>query len=90
MERFGMFGKMVAKPGQRDALVEHLLEASRLLTPLPVRTSALSGASLRLAIGPRRRHESREAMRVAPPSSVFWLLYSGFFSLKLPAPRTRP
>ena len=30
-----MFGKMVAKPGQRDALVEHLLEASRLLTPLP-------------------------------------------------------
>jgi quinol monooxygenase YgiN len=35
MERFGMFGKMVAKPGQRDALVEHLLEASRLLTPLP-------------------------------------------------------
>jgi quinol monooxygenase YgiN len=35
MERFGMYGKVVAKPGQRDALVEHLLEASRLLTPLP-------------------------------------------------------
>lgn len=35
MERFGLFGKMTAKPGQRDALVEHLLEASRLLTPLP-------------------------------------------------------
>ena len=35
MDRFGMYAKIVAKPGQRDALVEHLLEASRLLTPLP-------------------------------------------------------
>lgn len=34
MERFGMCGKVVAKPGQRDKLVEHLLEAARLLTPL--------------------------------------------------------
>jgi quinol monooxygenase YgiN len=35
MERFGMYGKMVAKPGQRDALVDALLEASRLVSPLP-------------------------------------------------------
>ncbi|MBZ5593354.1 MAG: antibiotic biosynthesis monooxygenase [Acidobacteriia bacterium] len=35
MDRFGMYAKVVAKPGQRDALVEHLLEAARLLTPLP-------------------------------------------------------
>ena len=35
MERFGMYGKVVAKAGQREVLVEHLLEASRLLTPLP-------------------------------------------------------
>ena len=34
MDRFGMYAKVVAKPGQRDALVENLLEASRLLTPL--------------------------------------------------------
>ena len=34
MERFGMYGKVVAKPGQRDALVEILLEASRLVAPL--------------------------------------------------------
>lgn len=33
-DRFGMYGKVIAKPGQRDALVELLLEASRLLTPL--------------------------------------------------------
>ena len=35
MERFGMYAKLVAKPGQRDALVELLLEAARLVTPLP-------------------------------------------------------
>ena len=35
MDRFGMYGKILAKAGQRDALVEVLLEASRLLTPLP-------------------------------------------------------
>jgi quinol monooxygenase YgiN len=35
MDRFGMHGKIVAKAGQRDALVEHLLEAARLLNPLP-------------------------------------------------------
>jgi quinol monooxygenase YgiN len=34
MDRFAMYGKVVAKPGQRDALVEILLEAARLLTPL--------------------------------------------------------
>jgi len=27
-ERFGLFGKLVAKPGQRDALAEILLEAA--------------------------------------------------------------
>ena len=35
MERFGMYGKMIAKPGQRDALVEILLEASRQVSSLP-------------------------------------------------------
>ena len=35
MERFGMYGKMTSKVGQRDALVKLLLEAARLLTPLP-------------------------------------------------------
>lgn len=34
MPFFGLYGKIVAKPGRRDALVEHLLEASRLLAPL--------------------------------------------------------
>ena len=34
MERFAMYGKVVAKPGRRDALVEILLEAARLLTPV--------------------------------------------------------
>jgi quinol monooxygenase YgiN len=29
-----MYGKILAKPGQRDALVGHLLEAARLLTPV--------------------------------------------------------
>ena len=37
MERFGMYGKVLAKPGQRDAMVEILLAASRLLAPLPGR-----------------------------------------------------
>lgn len=35
MDRFGMYGKVMAKAGQRDALVEFLLEAARLLTALP-------------------------------------------------------
>ncbi len=35
MDRFGMYGKLVAKADQRDTLVKLLLEASRLLTPLP-------------------------------------------------------
>jgi quinol monooxygenase YgiN len=30
MDRYGMCGKIVAKEGQRDALVEILLEASRI------------------------------------------------------------
>ena len=33
MERFAMYGKVLAKPGQRDAMVEILLKASRLLSP---------------------------------------------------------
>ncbi len=32
---FAMYGKVLAKPGYRDEMVELLLEASRLLTPLP-------------------------------------------------------
>jgi len=35
MDRFGMYGKVVAQAGRRRALVECLLEAGRLLTPLP-------------------------------------------------------
>jgi quinol monooxygenase YgiN len=34
MERFAMCAKLVAKPGQRDKIVEYLLEAARLLNPL--------------------------------------------------------
>ena len=34
MERFAMYGKVLAKAGQRDAMVEILLDAARLLTPL--------------------------------------------------------
>ena len=30
-----MYGKVLAKPGQRDAMVEILIESARLLTPLP-------------------------------------------------------
>jgi quinol monooxygenase YgiN len=32
---FAMYCKVLAKPGQRDAMVEILLESARLLTPLP-------------------------------------------------------
>jgi quinol monooxygenase YgiN len=35
MELFAMFAKVVAKTGQRQTLVEHLLEAAHLLTALP-------------------------------------------------------
>ena len=35
MNRFGMFGKMTAQPGQRDALVQYLLEAAKLVGKLP-------------------------------------------------------
>ncbi len=31
MERYGLFGKIVAQPGQCDALVEILLQASQLV-----------------------------------------------------------
>jgi quinol monooxygenase YgiN len=34
-ERFGLHGKILAVAGERDALVQHLLEASRLVSPLP-------------------------------------------------------
>lgn len=34
MSQFAMYGKVIAQPGQRDAVVELLLEASRLLMPL--------------------------------------------------------
>ncbi len=35
MSWFAMYGKVVAKPGERDALAERLLEAARLVAPLP-------------------------------------------------------
>lgn len=35
LDRFGMYGKIIAQPGQRDALVERLLEAARLMNALP-------------------------------------------------------
>ena len=35
MSRYGLHGKMVATAGQRDALVEHLLTASRLVSDAP-------------------------------------------------------
>lgn len=35
MDRFGLFGKILAKEGQRDALAQHLLEAARLLKDVP-------------------------------------------------------
>ncbi len=31
MSRFGMFGKFTAHPGQRDALVQHLLTAAEIV-----------------------------------------------------------
>lgn len=35
MPRFGLHGKIVAQPGQRDALVQHLLAAARLMERVP-------------------------------------------------------
>lgn len=35
MARFGLHGSIVAQPGQGDALVEHMLEASRLMDDAP-------------------------------------------------------
>ncbi len=34
MSRFGMYAKVIAKPGQRDTLAEHLLEAAGLMAPI--------------------------------------------------------
>src|SRR5688500_17804102 len=35
MARFGLHGKLIAHPGQRDALAEILLDASKIVAPLP-------------------------------------------------------
>jgi quinol monooxygenase YgiN len=35
MARFGMFGKLTAHPGQRDALLRHLLTAAELVGGAP-------------------------------------------------------
>ena len=35
MARFGLHGSLLAQPGQRDALLEHMLEASRLMRDAP-------------------------------------------------------
>ena len=35
MTRFGLFGKITAQPGQRDALVQHLLTAAALVGAAP-------------------------------------------------------
>jgi quinol monooxygenase YgiN len=35
MLRFGVFGKVLAQPGQRDALVQVLLEAAEILGQMP-------------------------------------------------------
>ena len=35
MDRFALYGKLVAHPGERDALVEVLLEAADLLGEVP-------------------------------------------------------
>ena len=35
MNRFGLHGKLTAQPGQRDALVQILLEAAELLNAVP-------------------------------------------------------
>jgi quinol monooxygenase YgiN len=35
VSRFGLFGKMTARPGQRDALVRHMLTAAELVGSAP-------------------------------------------------------
>ena len=35
MARFGLHGSLLAQPGQRDALLEHMLEASRIMHDAP-------------------------------------------------------
>jgi quinol monooxygenase YgiN len=35
MNRFGLHGKLMAHPGQRDALSKILLDAARVVSPLP-------------------------------------------------------
>ena len=35
MSKFGLYGKIIAKPGQRDALVAGLLEAAALMQHVP-------------------------------------------------------
>jgi quinol monooxygenase YgiN len=35
VDRFGMFGKVTAQPGQRDVLVQHLLTAAKLVGDAP-------------------------------------------------------
>ena len=35
MTKFALYGKVLAQPGQRDALVEVLLEAARMLADMP-------------------------------------------------------
>ncbi len=35
MPRFGLHGSLLATPGQRDALVHHMLEAARLMEDAP-------------------------------------------------------
>jgi quinol monooxygenase YgiN len=35
MNRFGLHGKLIAHPGQRDALAQILLQAAKLVSPLP-------------------------------------------------------
>jgi len=35
MSKFGMYGKVMAQPGKRDALVEVLLEAAEMLGDMP-------------------------------------------------------
>ncbi len=35
MARFGLHGSLVAQAGQRDALLEHMLEAARLMRTAP-------------------------------------------------------
>ena len=35
VNRFGMYGKLTAHPGQRDALVQHMLTAAELVSDAP-------------------------------------------------------